>query len=742
VLALIVVAISSWLLSSATVAEESSVGSSAPVTVVVKPGQTSDELARLVMDLRKKGLSVVLQLGETQQAPAQQVGPTPVPSDASPGTSVSDYPDIFANALVRSVKRIAAIPGLIGDVASRVRSGDFPAISALALWAAAAIVLALTAGIASWLLLTLLLGRFKRRTTTTFTDRLARAALRGMADLIGVFAFWGIGQAAADALFAESPTGLWAVSGILRTVAIFGLYWSFARLLVEPVAAGERLLPIGHPDRNKRLFLMYALLGGFVIWTTGVLSAVATSPASIDGWLYFWATLVNAYKVWWLWTIRQDVSELILRSGDAGAEPRFLARFFAVAIPVIGILLPVALWVLITVGSFSAQRELFGNAAAATQALFFLVPIGVAGTAALTHALFSHHSPPTHPYAEATRDVTTTLVGGAVAVAGLLVLLVVWHFALGAYPRIAEALRAIATAGVVLLIGWILLRYLKAFFDAHAPKPPRALPGEDDVLEEVPQSRIATALPLIRNLAIGAVSAVFLLIALSKLGVDITPLLAGAGIVGLALSFGSQALVRDIVSGIFFMADDAFRVGEYIDTGRLKGNVERITLRALQLRHQNGQVHTIPYGQLASITNFSRDWATMKFTIRVDRSANIETVRKTIKKVGEEMLTDPEVGHDFLLPVKMQGITDITENALVVRIKFTAKPLRPTYVQRLALRRIYAALTTAGVQFASHAVMVLGSGGDPRAAAAADGPAVGMFRALAKAATLNAEGEG
>jgi len=115
-------------------------------------------------------------------------------------------------------------------------------------------------------------------------------------------------------------------------------------------------------------------------------------------------------------------------------------------------------------------------------------------------------------------------------------------------------------------------------------------------------------------------------------GVDIGPLLAGFGVVGLAISFGSQALVRDIMSGIFFMADDAFRVGEYVDTGRLKGTMEKITMRSVQLRHQSGLVHTVPFGQLQAITNASRDWATVKFNIRLERGIDLDQARKIIKR--------------------------------------------------------------------------------------------------------------
>ena len=97
------------------------------------------------------------------------------------------------------------------------------------------------------------------------------------------------------------------------------------------------------------------------------------------------------------------------------------------------------------------------------------------------------------------------------------------------------------------------------------------------------------------------------------------------------------------MSGIFYLADDAFRVGEYIDCGKAKGTVEGFTLRSIKLRHQNGQVHTIPFGQLGQITNFSRDWITVKFNLRFARDTDIEKLRKAAKKIGADMMEDPGV---------------------------------------------------------------------------------------------------
>ena len=142
---------------------------------------------------------------------------------------------------------------------------------------------------------------------------------------------------------------------------------------------------------------------------------------------------------------------------------------------------------------------------------------------------------------------------------------------------------------------------------------PIAVPGcPATTTRTSPGSRLQTVLPMLRA-AFGVVIAVVAaLIVLSHLGVDTAPLIAGAGVFGLAISFGSQSLVRDIISGLFYMWDDAFRVGEYIDTGRLKGTVEALGIRSVKLRHHNGPLHTVPYGQLGAVTNQSRDFATIK----------------------------------------------------------------------------------------------------------------------------------
>jgi small-conductance mechanosensitive channel len=198
---------------------------------------------------------------------------------------------------------------------------------------------------------------------------------------------------------------------------------------------------------------------------------------------------------------------------------------------------------------------------------------------------------------------------------------------------------------------------------------------------------------------------VAVLIVLSGLGVNTAPLIAGAGVFGLAVSFGSQSLVRDVISGLFYMWDDAFRVGEYIDTGRLKGTVEHLGVRSVRLRHQNGPLHTIPYGQLGAVTNLSRDFATIKFNLRFDPRTDIELVRRTTKQIGLQMQEEnEELATEIMQPLKLQGIAEVVDNALVLRFKFTSRPVKPSWVQREYMKRMYTVFAEKSITFASGAM--------------------------------------
>jgi small-conductance mechanosensitive channel len=199
---------------------------------------------------------------------------------------------------------------------------------------------------------------------------------------------------------------------------------------------------------------------------------------------------------------------------------------------------------------------------------------------------------------------------------------------------------------------------------------------------------------------------VFLLLGLSNIGVDTTPLLAGASIVGLAIGFGAQKLVTDVVSGIFFLVDDAFRTGEYVTVEGTMGTVEKISIRSMQLRHHKGPVHTIPYGEIPKITNYSRDWVIMKLRFTVPFDSDPVKIKKIFKKIGQELMDAPEFDGDFLQPFKSQGVLEIDEVGMVIRGKFMAKPGKQFMIRKEIFNRVNKECAANGIEFARREVRV------------------------------------
>ena len=226
-------------------------------------------------------------------------------------------------------------------------------------------------------------------------------------------------------------------------------------------------------------------------------------------------------------------------------------------------------------------------------------------------------------------------------------------------------------------------------------------------------SRLATVLPLLLGVLKVTITVIFGLIVIGNFGVDTTPLLAGAGIVGLAIGFGAQKLVADIVSGIFFLVDDAFRAGEYLDVDGTMGTVEQISVRSMQLRHHKGAVHTIPYGEIPKITNFSRDWVIMKLKFTVPFDTDPNKVKKIFKKIGAEMMAVPEYAEDFLQPFKSQGVFDFDDVGMIIRGKFMARPGRQFVLRKEVYNRVIRAFEEAGISFARREVRVAMPGADP-----------------------------
>ena len=274
---------------------------------------------------------------------------------------------------------------------------------------------------------------------------------------------------------------------------------------------------------------------------------------------------------------------------------------------------------------------------------------------------------------------------------------------------------SLVSAALTLVAGYVAWRYLYQWTDARLRAPAAGAAGEP----VQPASRLTTVLPMLRILAGATILVVTVLLALSQLGVQITPLLAGAGVIGLAISFGAQTLVKDVITGAFFLVDDAFRVGEYIVSGTYKGEVEAITLRSVRLRHHRGSVYTVPFGELRAIQNMSRDWVIDKFSVGITYDSDIEKARKLIKQIGQTLAADPAHAPHILEPLKMQGVEQFGDFAVQLRIKMKTRPGQQFVIRRKANAMIKKAFDANGIKFAFPTVQVAGGSASDGIAAAA-----------------------
>jgi small-conductance mechanosensitive channel len=281
------------------------------------------------------------------------------------------------------------------------------------------------------------------------------------------------------------------------------------------------------------------------------------------------------------------------------------------------------------------------------------------------------------------------------------------------FGRLADG---VLSAVIVLLVADVLWHAMKAVIDRRLAEA--ADPGQPNSDEARKRARMRTLLPIFRNILFVVVTAVAALMALSAMGVQIGPLVAGAGVVGIAVGFGAQTFARDVIAGMFYLLDDAFRVGEYIQSGNYKGTVEGFSIRSVRLRHHRGPVYTVPFSLLGAVQNQSRDWVIDKIAIGITYDSDLEKARKLIKQIGLDLQKDPEFAPLILEPLKMQGVDNLGDFAVQIRAKMMTLPGEQFVIRRKAYALIKKAFDENGIKFAFPTVQVAGEG-EPATAAVA-----------------------
>jgi len=529
----------------------------------------------------------------------------------------------------------------------------------------------------------------------TVADRLRMIAMRlgfGLT-LVTIFALGSIG---AFLLFDWPPLLRQVVIAFLGAVVLFRLALVLGRVVLVPDRAGE----LGNPERF-RVVPMPAEHARFWQRRLGLFIGYwASGHASVD--------LVGVFG---FGTDLQEAAAYILGLGLLGiALETIWGRPRSEAVPAhhdrgptgLSILLSaygIVLWLLWVAG----LERLFWLAVVA-MLLPKAIAVGQRAVAQLLRPTVEEEAPRRSVLEVVIeRGFRTVLI-----VAAALFLADVWSIDLGAMTArdtlVTRLVRGALTSVVVLLLADFLWQVSKAAVDARlADTAVAAEPGTEAAIRK---ARLRTLLPIFRNILFLVIAVLAGLTALAALGVEIGPLIAGAGVFGVAVGFGAQTLVKDVISGIFYLLDDAFRVGEYIQSGSYKGTVESFSLRSVKLRHHRGSVYTVPFGQLGAVQNMSRDWVIDKFQIGVTYDTDLEKARKLIKRIGQELAEDPEYARHIIESLKMQGVEQFGDYAVQIRCKITTRPGEQFLIRRKALARIKQAFDENGIRFALPTVQV------------------------------------
>ncbi len=545
---------------------------------------------------------------------------------------------------------------------------------------------------------------------------LGRAVLRLLLDLLGLFAF-AIGAAIVlVSSFAPRTPDRFTAFAVLLGILVTRSGAAISRFLLAPHRPELRLCHLDDARAGAlhgRIVLAVAVNAAsylFFLWAVrfGVEEGIAGVRLG-----FVLKFVILGVLIWAIWASR-DAFAAILLGGEE--SPSASLRFFAGVWPGIAIAFVTIEFaiseILIGLGMGDA---LTASAAFTIIGLIVAVPFIDTAVKALVRSLYPIGKEEGAGIREARSATQRGLVRLARVMTGIAVFALLLEMLGLDFRTLTEAGLGARLAGstvkvlLVILIAYALWETVDILASRQlaldrANREDAGEPGGD--MGGQGGSRLGSVLPILRRTAQVAILVLAGLTVLGQFGVNIAPLLAGAGILGLAIGFGAQTLVRDVVSGVFFLVDDAFRLGEYVDIGGTRGTVEKISIRSMRLRHHRGPLHTVPYGEIQKLTNYSRDWVIVKLRFRVPFDTDITKVKRIFKEIGKEMLQHPEYGKDFLQPFKSQGVFDVDESGIIVRGKFMTKPGKQFTIRREIYQAVQKKFEEAGIEFARRQVIV------------------------------------
>ena len=269
----------------------------------------------------------------------------------------------------------------------------------------------------------------------------------------------------------------------------------------------------------------------------------------------------------------------------------------------------------------------------------------------------------------------------------------------------------LATSGLrvlLIIVGALVAVRLASFIIRRVEK---TFDDDDPSTMNEREKQAATLGKVMRYIVRVTVWGMALLMILKEVGIDIGPILAGVGVAGLAIGFGAQSLVKDVLAGVFVLVENQYHVGDVVRAADVSGLVEKITLRATTLRDLDGRVHVIPNGAIVVATNMTKQYSRYVLDIGVAYKEDVDEVMAVLKDVGDEMAAAPEYSSIITAPLDVLGVQDFGDSAVVIRVRFTTVPMQQWAVAREYRRRVKTAFNAKGIEIPfPHRTVYLGEG--------------------------------
>ncbi|MDP6604602.1 MAG: mechanosensitive ion channel [Rhodospirillales bacterium] len=620
-------------------------------------------------------------------------------------TGLSEGIGNTGNQLVALARSVSDVPAFAEWLRQQMSEPDARAFWS---WLAWRLAIVLVAGLITERLVRAALSRSRRalenREDEGWTVRAASLLARTVLELIPIAAFMGAAFAAM-ALVREEPKAHLVTLAAVNAYLAFRVVMVAARLVLVPAVPALRFAPVSNETANYlviwvRRFAVVALAGYFLAQAT----VLAGMPAAIGGGLAKLLGLVLAAMVSIFILQNRDGVAAWLRGGDAedrgskgiGRLRHRLADIWHIA-AIAYVLGVFGVGALDVEGGFAfllrATVATVAVLTAAHVATSFLGRVVRRGFAVGEDA--KSRFPGLEARANRYLPVLNLVLRGVVYAAAVLALLEGWgldtfgwlNSPLGG--RVIGSGLTIAIALAATLVVW----------EAASSAVERYF-GETDAEGKLIErgARARTLLPLFRNVLFIVLAVIVTLVVLSELGVNIAPLLAGAGVIGLAVGFGSQKLVQDVINGAFILFEDSIAVGDVVSAGGHAGVVESLNIRSIRLRNLSGHVHTIPFSTVDTVTNLTKEFSYSVFEIGIAYREDTDAVTEVLREIGTEMQTDPEFGPLILEPLDVMGVDKFDDSAVVIKARFKTAPIKQWTVGREFNRRMKKRFDALGIE--------------------------------------------